>query len=457
MSRKCHINDNNLLVKTCLVRLCVDLLTALITQLHRSARPCMTAAPPLQQQLSTLYQQHAGKVLASLVRLLKDFDLAEEAMHEAFSIALEAWQTQGVPHNPTAWLISTARFKAIDNLRRNQRFSALSVDIQRQLDELHEHHLQLSQQDIEDDQLRMIFTCCHPAIDPQIQLPLTLREVCGLSTEEIACAFLVSPSTMAQRIVRGKNKIKQAGIPYVIPQLSELPERLEAVLAVIYLVFNEGYAASRGAELMRVDLSAEAIRLARLLLTLLPDSEVKGLLALMLLHESRRQARTNQQGDIILLQDQDRSLWHQAYIDEGCALVREALSSASVGPYTLQGAIAAVHAQAGEQTDWPQIIALYSLLLQIQPSPVIELNRAVAIAMHQGPQAGLTIIDNLLSEGVLDHYHKLHSTRGELLRRLGQTDAAIAAFERALTGCQQAAEQRFLLARLAELKNASFS
>jgi len=413
----------------------------------------MNTSHNLNLQLSQLYKQHSGKVLATLVRLLGDFDLAEEAMHEAFSVALATWDTQGIPTNPTAWLISTGRFKAIDNLRRKKRFSELATDIQQQIDELEEHNQHVSQQDIEDDQLRLIFTCCHPAIDPQIQIPLTLREVCGLSTDEIASAFLVSSSTMAQRIVRGKNKIQQAKIPFVIPELSELPERLDAVLSVIYLVFNEGYSASGGDSLLRIDLSNEAIRLARLVLTLLADAEVMGLLALMLLHESRRKARTDANGNIILLEDQDRSLWQQSYIDEGLALVQQAIATRRVGAYTLQAAIAAVHAQSQGDTDWEQIIALYSVLLQVEPSPVIELNRAVAIAMRDGPQAGLNIMDKLLARGELQDYHKLHSTRGELLARLGQTSLAIAAFELALHFVKQKPEQRFLQQKLAQLNS----
>lgn len=407
----------------------------------------------INQQLTQLYKEHSGKVLATLVRLLGDFDLAEEAMHEAFSVALESWDKQGMPANPTAWLISTGRFKAIDNLRRKKRFAEFEHDLQRQIDELDEHQQTLSQQDIEDDQLRMIFTCCHPAIDPQIQIPLTLREVCGLSTEEIASAFLVSPSTMAQRIVRGKNKIQQAKIPFVIPELSELPERLDAVLSVIYLVFNEGYSASGGDSLLRIDLSNEAIRLARLVQGLLPDAEVMGLLALMLLHESRRKARTDAEGNIILLDEQDRSLWNQTYIAEGSGLVQQALATRRFGAYTIQAAIAAVHAQSQGNTDWEQIIALYSVLLQVEPSPVIELNRAVAIAMRDGPQAGLNIMDKLVAGGELQDYHKLHSTRGELLTRLGQISLAIAAFEQALVLVKQLPEQRFLQQKLAQLKS----
>ncbi|MCC2606782.1 RNA polymerase sigma factor [Planctobacterium marinum] len=413
-------------------------------------KPVNTA---INQQLSQLYKEQSGKVLATLVRLLGDFELAEEAMHEAFSVALDSWGNKGIPANPTPWLISTARFKAIDTFRRNKRFSELEADVQRLINELEEYNHEVSTQEIEDDQLRMIFTCCHPAIDPKIQIPLTLREVCGLSTEEIASAYLVSPSTMAQRIVRGKNKIQKAKIPFVIPEITELPERLEGVLLVIYLVFNEGYAASNGDSLLRVDLSNEAIRLARLVLSLLPDSEVMGLLALMLLHESRRYARTDADGNIILLEDQDRSLWLQTYIDEGMALVQQAFTNGQVGSYTLQAAIAAEYAKSTGITDWNQVIRLYSLLLQVEPSPVVELNRAVAIAMRDGEEAGLKIIDSILASGALQDYHKLHSTRGELLVRSGQISSAIAAFEQALVLVKQAPEKRFLVQKLAQLKS----
>jgi len=407
----------------------------------------------INQQLSQLYKEQSGKVLATLVRLLGNFELAEEAMHEAFSVALESWAEKGIPANPTPWLISTARFKAIDSLRRNKRFGELETDIQQLINELEEYNQDVSQQDIEDDQLRMIFTCCHPAIDPQIQIPLTLREVCGLTTEEIASAYLVSPSTMAQRIVRGKNKIRQAKIPFVIPDSTDLPDRLDGILSVIYLVFNEGYAASNGETLLRVDLSNEAIRLARLVLSLLADSEVMGLLALMLLHESRRHARIDADGNIILLEDQDRNLWQQSYIDEGISLVQQAMATRQVGTYTLQAAIAAVHTQSTNTTDWDQIIGLYSVLLQVEPSPIIELNRAVAIAMRDGPQEGLSRIDQLLVDGELQNYHKLHSTRGELLARSGQITSAIAAFEQALALVKQIPEQRFLVQKLEQLKS----
>jgi|TARA_Y100001968_G_scaffold333806_1_gene399697 RNA polymerase sigma-70 factor (ECF subfamily) len=407
----------------------------------------------INQHLSQLYKEQSGKVLATLVRLLGDIELAEEAMHEAFSVALESWGFKGIPANPTPWLISTARFKAIDVLRRNKRFSELETDVQRLISELEEYNHEVSKQEIEDDQLRMIFTCCHPAIDPKIQIPLTLREVCGLSTEEIASAYLVSPSTMAQRIVRGKNKIQKAKVPFVIPDITELPERLEGVLLVIYLVFNEGYAASNGDSLLRVDLSNEAIRLCRLVLSLLPDSEVMGLLALMLLHESRRYARTDADGNIILLEDQDRSRWLHLYIEEGTALVQQAIASGKIGAYTLQAAIAAEHAKSTGSTNWEKIIELYSLLLQVEPSPIVELNRAVAIAMCEGEEAGLNIIDSILANGELQDYHKLYSTRGELLVRSGQITSAIAAFEQALVLVKQAPERRFLVQKLAQLKS----
>lgn len=412
----------------------------------------MSHDDPINTQLANLYKEQSGKVLATLVRLLGDFDLAEEAMHEAFSSALQSWRTKGIPSNPTAWLISTGRFTAIDSLRRKKRFSEFQPDIQRLINELEEHNKQVSQQEIEDDQLRLIFTCCHPAIDPQVQIPLTLREVCGLTTEEIANAYLVSPATMAQRIVRGKNKIKQANIAYVIPEVNELPDRLDAVLTVIYLVFNEGYVASNGDSHLRIDLSSEAIRLARLVLSLLSDAEVMGLLALMLLHESRKNARTDENGDIVLLEEQNRALWHQPYIDEGLSLVKQAFATKHIGTYTIQAAIAAVHAQSIKSTDWNEIIGLYSILLQLEPSPVVELNRAVAIAMRDGPQAGLALIDGLIHAGKLLDYHKLHTTHGELLARSGDVPAAISAFKKALTLAKQAPEKRFLLQKLALLE-----
>ena len=414
----------------------------------------MTDALDTSQQLAQLYKDNSGKVLATLIRLVGNFDLAEEAMHEAFVAAIETWGTQGRPANPISWLISTGRFKAIDIIRRKKRFSDLESGLQQLASEIEDHNAAVSNHDIEDDQLRLIFICCHPAIDPKVQIPLTLREVCGLTTEEIASAYLQSPATMAQRIVRGKAKIRDAKIPFVIPELAELPERLDAVLSVIYLVFNEGYSASNGDSVTRTDLSSEAIRLARLLLSLLQDAEIMGLLALMLLHESRREARTDAAGDIILLEDQDRSLWDQDLIAEGLILVRQSLSSRRFGFYTLQAAISAVHAQAqtAEATDWHQVVSLYSVLLQCDPSPVIELNRAVAVAMRDGPEAGLVIIDTILARGELTEYSKCHAARGELLRRSGQIKRAIAAFERSLELAKQEPEQRLLRQKIEQLQ-----
>lgn len=415
----------------------------------------MTAKSRINNQLAELYKQHAGKVLATLIRLVGDFDLAEEAMHEAFATAIENWDAQDIPDNPVSWLISTGRFKAIDIIRRKKHIGELEPDLQLLASEIEEHNLQLAEQEIEDDQLRLIFTCCHPAIDPVVQIPLTLREVCGLTTEEIASAFLVSPSTMAQRIVRGKAKIRDANIPFNIPDLPDLPARLDAVLSVVYLVFNEGYSASSGDAVTRADLSGEAIRLARLILQLLPDPEVTGLLALMLLHESRRVARTDAHGDIVLMEDQDRSLWNQDYIQEGIALVRESLASRRFGIYTLQAAISAVHAEAAnaDATDWQQVVALYTLMLQLEPSPVIELNRAVAVAMRDGPQAGLQLVDAILNRGELREYHLSHATRGELLHRTGQHQQAISAFEKALSLARQAPEQRMLRRKIEQLRS----
>ena len=410
-------------------------------------------------KVEDLYQQDSRKVFATLVRLLGDLELAEEALHEAFAVAIQQWPEQGIPANPLAWLVSTGRFKALDGLRRKQKFGQLQPDLQRLAEELGDHQAYVAEQEIEDERLRLIFTCCHPAIDASVQVPLTLREVCGLTTEEIASAFLTQPATLAQRIVRGKAKIRQARIPFKIPELDELPARLDAVLSVIYLIFNEGYSASAGEAAIRRDLSEEAIRLARLVLGLLPDPEVMGLLALMLLHESRRPARLDAGGDIILLEHQDRRLWDPALMNEGKQLVRQALASRRFGFYTLQAAISAVHADAAsaDQTDWQQIVALYSLLLQVEDSPVIALNRAVAIAMRDGPEAGLVIIEQLLQQKELAKYHLAHSAKAELLRRSGQPERAREAYSCALALARQAPERRFLQARLDELSRASTS
>ncbi|HTN04777.1 MAG TPA: RNA polymerase sigma factor [Planctomycetaceae bacterium] len=411
------------------------------------------ASGTIRDRIDELYRSESRRVFASLVRLLNDFDLADDAMHEAFAAAVETWPQQGTPDNPRAWLISAGRFKAIDALRRHGRFQAHRAEVMSRLDEVAGENAAMSATEIEDDRLRLIFTCCHPAIDPKLQVPLTLREVCGLTTEEIARAFLISKSTLAQRIVRGKAKIRDAGVPYVVPSLADLPERLDAVLAVIYLVFNEGYSASQGASLLRVDLTVEAIRLGRLLLDLLPDPEVKGLLALMLLHESRRDSRASRDGEIILLEDQDRSRWNRSMISEGTNLLEQALRSRRFGAYTLQAAISAIHAEAATagQTDWNQIVVLYSILLRIEPSPIVELNRAVAVAMRDGPAAGLEMLDGILRGGELDKYQFAHSARGELLRRAGRSSEALAAFQRALELARQEPEKRFLLARIRDL------
>ncbi|WP_412547788.1 RNA polymerase sigma factor [Pseudomonas sp. PDM14] len=398
-------------------------------------------------QLDALYRTESRRVLATLIRLLGDFDRAEEALHEAFRAAMEQWPRDGVPANPRAWLVSAGRFKAIDELRRHARLQALD-EAPEPLDET-----PFDTELLEDDRLRLVFTCCHPALVADAQVALTLREVCDLSTEDIARAFLSTPSTVAQRIVRAKNKIRDARIPYEVPGRSELPERLEAVLRVIYLVFNEGYFASSGESLMRTQLSAEAIRLGRLLVELLPEPEAQGLLALMLLNESRRPARLSARGEAILLDAQDRRLWDRALIAEGEALVLQALQSRRFGPYSLQAAIAAVHAEADsmESTDWVQIVGLYDALLRTTPSPVIELNRAVAVAMRDGPEAGLALIEQLLAAGELADYHLAHAARADLCRRLGQHQAARTAYQRALQLSQQGADRQFLEKRLAEL------
>lgn len=403
---------------------------------------------PITELIERLYRDESRRVLATLIRLLGDFDLAEEALHEAFRSAVEQWPREGVPDNPRAWLVSAGRFRAIDSLRRQRRFQPLDerIDVPGE-DDAQEVEL------LEDDRLRLIFTCCHPALASDAQVALTLREVCDLSTEEIARAFLSSPSTLAQRIVRAKAKIRDARIPYEVPGRNELPERLEAVLRVIYLVFNEGYFASSGDSLTRSQLSDEAIRLGRLLLELLPEPEVQGLLALMVLHESRRQARSAADGEVILLEAQDRSLWDRELIAEGEALVLQALHSRRFGPYSLQAAIAAVHAEAAslEETDWAQIVGLYDELLRLNPSPVVALNRAVALAMHEGEEVGLMEVERLLASGELDGYHLLHAARADLLRRLGRTDQAIAAYRQALALAQQGADRQFLQKRLEEL------
>jgi RNA polymerase sigma-70 factor (ECF subfamily) len=413
--------------------------------------------PPVSEQLSrtieTLYRSESGRVLATLVRLLGDLDLAEESMHEAFAAALESWTLASIPDKPRPWLISTARFKAIDAMRRRARLNGAQRDLIAHMGSRVDD-APLEDEEIEDDRLRLIFTCCHPALPPEAQVALTLREICGLTTEEIARAFLVTPATLAQRIVRAKAKIREASIPYEVPSPQELPERLATVLQVVYLVFNEGYSAAAGAEVTRAELTGEAIRLGRLLVELQPEPEVIGLLSLMLLQESRRAARTSPTGELILLQNQDRSLWNREQIAEGVALVEKALISRRFGPYTLQGAIAAVHAEAesAAATDWQQIAALYNQLVRIQPSPVVHLNRAVAIAERDGPEAGLTHIDALLDHGELANYYLAHSARAELYRRLGRTAEARSSYEKALALTQQEPERQFLQARIRQLK-----
>jgi RNA polymerase sigma-70 factor (ECF subfamily) len=408
-----------------------------------------------REAVEAVYRSQSRRVLATLIRLLGgDFDLAEEAMHDAFIAAVEQWPADGIPGNPRAWLVSTGRFKAIDKIRRRARFDVSLEEVAEQLDEAADPANFEDREGVEDDRLRLVFTCCHPALAPDAQVALTLREVCGLTTEEIARAFLIKPSTIAQRIVRAKNKIREARIPYEVPARAALGDRLDSVLRVIYLVFNEGYLASSGATLTRHDLSGEAIRLGRLLVELLPEPEAVGLLALMLLQESRRAARTSLSGELVLLADQDRSLWNREQIADGVALVDGALASRRFGPYTLQAAIAAVHAEAPDAaaTDWAQIAGLYDVLLRVEPSPVIELNRAVAVAMRDGPAAGLALIDAILARGDLEDYYLAHSARADLCRRLGKSAEARGAYQRALDLTQQASERRFLAQRLAELE-----
>jgi RNA polymerase sigma-70 factor, ECF subfamily len=403
--------------------------------------------------VDAVYRSESRRVLATLIRLLGDFDLAEEALHDAFAAAVERWPRDGVPANPRAWLVSTGRFKAIDTIRRRARFDASLTHIADQLAPATDAAAEA--EDVEDDRLRLVFTCCHPALSPDAQIALTLREVCGLTTEEIARAYLTGAPTVAQRIVRAKSKIRDAGIPYQVPSHADLPERLDSVLHVVYLVFNEGYYASAGPSLVRHDLSGEAIRLGRLLLELLPEPEVMGLLALMLLHESRRAARTTPEGELVLLDAQDRTLWKREQIAEGLQLVERSLSSRRIGSYTLQAAIAAVHARAEspEQTDWKQIVALYDVLVRAEPSPVVELNRAVAVAMRDGPAAGLALVDAILARGDLQDYRLAHAARADLCRRLGQPSEARASYERALALTRQGPERRFLERRLADLRD----
>ena len=413
--------------------------------------------PDLHAAIAAIYRAESRRVLATLIRLLGDFDLAEEAVQDAFAAALEQWPRDGIPANPRTWLVSVGRFRAIDTLRRRARFDASLTRIAEQFDRaLAAEQPEIGGESVEDDRLRLIFVCCHPALPPDAQVALTLREVCGLTTEEIARAFLSTPSTIAQRIVRAKAKIREARIPYEVPARADLAERLAIVLHVIYLVFSEGYAASSGDSLTRTDLCVEAIRLGRVLVELLPDGEALGLLALMLLHDSRRGARSAN-GEVVLLEEQDRSRWDAEEIAEGARLLERALATRAFGPYTLQAAISAVHVQtrSASNTDWAQIVALYDLLLRVEPSPIVELNRAAAIAMRDGPEAGLALIDAILSRGDLLNYQLAHSARGDLLRRLGRGDEAAAAYERALELVKQAPERRFIERRIAELRGAA--
>jgi RNA polymerase sigma-70 factor (ECF subfamily) len=413
----------------------------------------MNESRGIEQTVEAVYRSESRRVLATLIRLLSDFDLAEEALHDAFAAASEQWRRDGAPANPRAWLVSTGRFKAIDRLRRRARFDASLTEIAERLDAENQDAAMREAEEIEDDRLRLIFTCCHPVLPPDAQLALTLREVCGLTTEEIARAFLTAPPTLAQRIVRAKTKIRDAKIPYEVPALADLPDRLDSVLHTIYLVFNEGYSASSGASLTRHDLSGEAIRLGRLLVDLLPEPEAIGLLALMLLQESRRAARSSPSGELVLLADQDRTLWDREQISQGTALLERALSSRRFGPYTLQAAIAAVHANAPDAaaTDWGEIAGLYDILLKADPSPVIALNRAAAVAMRDGPAAGLALIDAIFARGELLDYHLAHSARADFCRRLGRAADARASYMQALSLTRQEPERRFIERRLAEL------
>jgi len=412
----------------------------------------------LKRTIETLYRSESGRILATLVRLLGDLDVAEDAMHEAFAAALDTWPQAGLPDKPRPWLISTARFKAIDGMRRRARFDSAQNDLalytEARFNDARIGEAPHEEEEIEDDRLRLIFTCCHPALPPEAHVALTLREVCGLTTEEIAKAFLTTPSTLAQRIVRAKAKIREIPIPYEVPTPPELPERLGAALHVVYLVFNEGYSAAAGAEVTRAELTGEAIRLGRLLTDLRPEPEVIGLLALMLLQESRHAARTSPTGELILLENQDRSLWNREQITEGVALLEKALKSRRFGSYTLQAAIAAVHAEAESVavTDWRRVVALYNQLVRIQPSPVVHLNRAVAIAMRDGPEAGLTHIDAVLEHGELANYYLAHSARADMCRRLGRTAEARSSYEKALALTQQEPERQFLQERIRQLK-----